>query len=269
MNHISIGSFVQESDEMMISDPCYERDTWCQGIIPNVKSGKWNAHIAKHAFKSWGERVVEIVAIHSDYDEATYQELSWNESNIEVGVDSGQAGIFDNKFYDPPGPGHSPIKNPDSFYAKCCEKTGSKQQAGVLPHGAVSSSGFGDGGYKAYEMTEYGKVYAVKIEFICCDEMDEEDGEDEGEDDEDEEIVGSDCAICPKCKATGTMDYIATGRSAYPRYQVGLRSGYIDVFSENNTQLEEIADPTFQCAECNNEIPAATMLEMLKEKADA
>lgn len=93
------------------------------------------------------------------------------EQSFEVGVDSGQAGFFDDAFYqndtvfeELPAPGFA---IGDLWYRHVCDITLSKMSAGVLPYGAVSSSGFGDGGYTCYtHADENGVIDFAFIVFI-------------------------------------------------------------------------------------------------------
>ena len=84
---------------------------------------------------------------------------------------TGQAGFFDDAFYqndtvfeDLPAPGFA---IGDLWYRHVCDITLSKMSAGVLPYGAVSSSGFGDGGYTCYtHADENGVIDFAFIVFI-------------------------------------------------------------------------------------------------------
>jgi hypothetical protein len=97
-------------------------------------------------------------------------------AGFEVGVDSGQAGLFDASHYQD----DSIIPNPkpriysapsDIWYSHCCDITRSPLGAGVLPYGVVSSSGFGDGGYDCFICrNEYGQIIRAEIEFIPEDD---------------------------------------------------------------------------------------------------
>ena len=91
--------------------------------------------------------------------------------SLEVCVDSGQAGFFDDAFYqndtvfeELPAPGFA---IGDLWYRHVCDITLSKMSAGVFPYGAVSSSGFGDGGYTCYtHADENGVIDFAFIVFI-------------------------------------------------------------------------------------------------------
>jgi hypothetical protein len=82
--------------------------------------------------------------------------LTWAEQGPFVGVDSGQAGIFDasnyrndNVIVGMPENAHICGKL-DKFYGACCDVTLGDVGAGVIPFGFVSSSGWGDGGYESF-----------------------------------------------------------------------------------------------------------------------
>ena len=62
----------------------------------------------------------------------------------------------------------------EAWYTYCCNITLVRLQAGVLPYGVVSSSGFGDGGYDCIQyLTARGEVVKVEIVFITEDDLEE------------------------------------------------------------------------------------------------
>ena len=83
MNQITL------SENVMVSDPCYSPDTWCQTKLDNVLPGKYNVDVQKSDLDGWGTRVSSITVIHEDYEDTD----DW-EQHSECGVDSGQCGIF-------------------------------------------------------------------------------------------------------------------------------------------------------------------------------
>jgi hypothetical protein len=122
-------------------------------------------------------------------------------TTIDVGVDSGQAGIFDKSSFkndsliekDPEfHHAYRRDKPGGRWYAACCDITLSEEEAGVLLGGVVSTSGYGDGGYDCFVVKSGDEVVAVKIVFIGEDEDEdiEDDYEDEdsdGQEDEEED----------------------------------------------------------------------------------
>lgn len=178
-----LGSFELTSDVIRISDPCYDRSVWCCGTIPGCVPGHWDTAIVYYDDNVFGRRVAMLCAkaievksfdvfnginIGGDYYGAT---KPWEMCDIDVGVDSGQCGIFDEVHYldnddfsDMP---KAVCSYGDAFYNFCCDATLSEDQAGVLPHGVVSSSGFGDGSYRAFiRKNTDGKVCAVAISYL-------------------------------------------------------------------------------------------------------
>jgi hypothetical protein len=187
-----LGTFKVTSGKLRVSDPCYERDTWCAGVLDKVRNGIWNGHVVRvdESCDVWGGiRNAELHAYHSDLNKLPDR---WTKTKIDVGVDSGQAGIFDEDKY--PQGKHEPERMKefnegkfnasfDEFYEACGVQTLGKygadngdgyyasninfKSAGVVNDmGVVSTSGYGDGGYSCYVYKQHGEVVAVKIVFI-------------------------------------------------------------------------------------------------------
>ena len=168
----NLGQFEIKSDKVMVSDPCYKIGTWCQGIVGNVKKGKWNAQIFVSDEGDWGNRVAVLIASHNSIKgQIAYTCPNWKEEKFEVGVDSGQAGIFDLKeFHSDNGD----YNDPKSWYKRVCDLT-LIGAGGIMDNsGVCSSSGFGDGGYICKTITKKNKVVAIMIDFCLLKEPDEE-----------------------------------------------------------------------------------------------
>ena len=105
------------------------------------------------------------------------------ESETHVGVDSGQAGFFDLEPFaaqsatEEENGGYNQDTEHGKFYRSICEQTNEDaEQFAVVPFGAASSSGYGDGGYDLYVLRDKdGLVIEAVIVFIC--DYDEEEGE--------------------------------------------------------------------------------------------
>jgi hypothetical protein len=189
-------TFEVVSGKVVVTDPCYEADGHCNLLIDNAKKGTWHMSVDHE-----DGRVSCLEAI------CGRSPLSYNYRHVSsnIGVDSGQAGVFDCQFFK----NDDVVKEreltredgllcPDEiWYSHCCDVTLS-QDAGVIPYGCVSSTGYGDGCYDCYTVVKDGEVVAIKIVFIeeaetcfyCGEEMtngecydcDREDEEDEKED---------------------------------------------------------------------------------------
>lgn len=159
-----LGQFEVTGDKLMVTDPCYRRGTWRQGIIDNVLQGMWSGFV-KYEDNDEGGTVSEILAQHPSY---TPGDGRWVSATFEVGVDSGQAGIFDEARY-PVGEIGS-ITNRNSFYGSACEATSHPEKGGTIKEGVVSCSGYGDGGYVCeFHVNKAGKVDAVCVDFLGGD----------------------------------------------------------------------------------------------------
>lgn len=225
----NIGEFEISSGSVYITDPCYDPGIWCSAELDNIKNGIWTAHISISDRPGWSVgRVSGLFAIQIDLNDLQYS-LNWQPVKEEIGVDSGQAGIFDctkyrldftkpyskvgeneynlvsliygrkeslkefEKLYPEPreiseqafidilkekinNPPEYPLETTTDWYEICCDKTLSNQQAGIVPGGCVSSSGYGNGGYPAYYANDKdGLVNAIKIVFISDEEEEDED----------------------------------------------------------------------------------------------
>ena len=192
------------SGKMVCSDPCYELDTWCLGVIDNVKNGKWEAGIETSNEGSWGQRIsylwvynVEAV-INNPSIRNQIEAFGGHTLPFSFGVDSGQFGFFDFanyrndesakdlKKYDFGGDFNSPKENGEEWYRACCELTLGTENWGVIPFGAVSSSGYGDGSYEVRGIKDAnGEYVAFCVEYIGQDDDEDDDWGDEGEDEDD------------------------------------------------------------------------------------
>ncbi len=158
-----IGEFELTTPIMRVSDPCYEREVWCCGTIANCKTGTWEAAVLYRSV--WGQRVAVLAVRHKetgpDFTAIRKRGIytrkgltNWEHQSFEVGVDSGQAGFFDEAFYqdDSVFDDHAPAKHEfdTAWYNHACDTTLADSQAGVIPYGAVSRSGIGDGGYDCF-----------------------------------------------------------------------------------------------------------------------
>ena len=169
-NEISIikTGTINLSDKIIISDPCYERGIWCAISDFEVMPGKYETFIIKYA-DDCDVRAAAVIAVHSDYIETL--DFIWKSHNCEVGVDSGQAGIFDDSIYPEKGEPKGEYDDEETFYGECCKLTLSDTQGGILKNekGVVSSSGYGDGCYELFSQYRNGYCIALMIDFTLAD----------------------------------------------------------------------------------------------------
>ena len=167
--------------EVVVSDPCYSLPTWCQAVVKNVLPGSYVANATEMDAGDWGNRIAYLTAIHEDYVD---QDLSWKRYPAEIGVDSGQAGIFSKETYRVDGidmdvptetydgrPFDLPItEDGDDWYLKMCKITLATLEWGTYENGVVSRSGIGDGGYTLYVARVNRKVVGFIIDFYIDEE---------------------------------------------------------------------------------------------------
>lgn len=117
----------------------------------------------------------------------------FTKSDIHVGVDSGQAGLFDLSRFEKVAAlkdhGEDKIKDHPhhAFYRQCCDATcESDGNWGVIQDlGPVSSTGWGDGGYDLFlRRNEAGEVIEARITYLLPGNDGFIQGEDEEEDEE-------------------------------------------------------------------------------------
>lgn len=173
---------------VIVTDPSYNTETWCQAKLDNVKEGEYITHCEIVDTDGWGKRCSLLIASHSNYN---VNNLNWEVYPEEIGVDSGQAGIFDMASYRKDG---LDIEVPkvgfdgqpfdrldeimksenegDDFYLKMCKFTLSEKKWGGFENGVVCQSGYGDGGYILYVAREEysGKIIGMCIDFMVQEE---------------------------------------------------------------------------------------------------
>lgn len=123
MENVTIDNLgvINLKEKVMVSDPCYGLNTWCQGVLENVLPGEYQCFLECTDMKEWGNRVSAITVTHSDYVGKTYE---YEDESFEVGVDSGQAGIYDYEYY---SKFHCDAKEThhcdDGWYGRACNLT--------------------------------------------------------------------------------------------------------------------------------------------------
>jgi hypothetical protein len=202
------------SKNVRVSDPCYTDDVWCKTRLKNVLPGAYNWSVNHTDLGDWGNRVSSITLIHENYN--ANDSLVWD-YHSEIGVDSGQAGIFCESSYRNDKVFKKrkvklnviPVKKftykkvkklrdrsnykfslnkefkikyrqkGDVWYEKMCRFTLSGESFGAYDTGVVSSSGIGDGSYPLYVVYDNNdKIIAMQIDYLPEDEEDEDDDTD-------------------------------------------------------------------------------------------
>ncbi|MCM3597212.1 SMI1/KNR4 family protein [Metabacillus idriensis] len=146
----TVGTFSVESGKLIVTDPYFQVDNEneMQILLSNVKKGNWTTTISYSH-----EDVVENLFVF--YGEQK-PKGKWHDCDKLVGVDSAQAGIFD----------LTAFGRDAKYYLACCDIVASDAHGGVVPSGAVSMSGYGDGMYEVKVKYNVSKeVVGVMIDF--------------------------------------------------------------------------------------------------------
>jgi len=170
-----LGAFQCASGFLVVSDPCHEPGVWCAGTLP-ARPGKWLAAklMAEDGAGPDGTpflRVAALLAVHEDAAQGDFGSSSSFlraisasfDAGFEVGVDSGQAGIFDSAGFP---------KCHGELYGRVCALTLSEggQGGGIVEDfGAVCASGHGDGSYSCLIDANDGSATAVRLDFTKDD----------------------------------------------------------------------------------------------------
>ena len=162
--------------KVLVSDPSYEKGTWCTGVVENVKEGNYitNVVYCKDSDPFLRNRVAELKAILDGVDRNT---LKWKVTKADIGVDSGQCGIYDyESVKDIIGAGE--YNGKDTFYGQACQCTDAKEKYGELNgYGVVSCSGVGDGSYDLYIAKQDNQVVGIKVVYMSEEEQEPTDHE--------------------------------------------------------------------------------------------
>jgi hypothetical protein len=157
--------YIELSGKVVVTDPCYNRNVWCMVKDIAVKPGMYAAYIVKSDEQDFGVRVACIMVVHESY--ADLLRTEWEPLHNNVGVDSGQCGIFDDTVYPAEDDAPGSYDDESTFYGECCQLTLSDESGGVMKNrkGVVSSSGFGDGVYELLCQYHEGERVALMVDF--------------------------------------------------------------------------------------------------------
>ena len=182
---VHLGTFDVEGNELVVGDPCRDRNSHESVVLRSVASGPWIAWVMQQRIPPFGCINTGLICTHQDAP-VHPGEGSMCEQPLTICVDSGQAGIFDAAHYgdDSVGSGPDPqttlqqhldsvrsryadtISGLPQWYGMCSAVTLDKG-VGIIPYGVVCSSGLGDGCYAgtAFE-NRAGQVVAVGLVFV-------------------------------------------------------------------------------------------------------
>lgn len=167
-------------EKVRISDPCYDVNTWCAGTLDNVLPGEYIAYV-----KKTNGRVSNLWVHHVSHPEITLESIT-EKTDIDVGVDAGCAGIFDQEYFEEY---HQPTVDGrmDSRHQEWYDRFVQEFDGVTIIDGkcAISDSGWGDGSYSCYiKKDENQKIIGIHVDYSYNEDDYMDDEEDWGEDDE-------------------------------------------------------------------------------------
>lgn len=176
-----LGTFILTTPTLLATDPCYEKGTWCTGEM-EARTGEWAAQVTMRSSYS-GHRNAILLVAHSSVDIRSIVLEELEDSGINAGVDSGQAGFFEKARY--PDDKNQFEYEDHAWYGQVCALTLNDEggNASISPgrFGAVSQTFWGDGGYPVLVRKDAdGLVIAAALIFDgSLGGEDEDEGEDE------------------------------------------------------------------------------------------
>lgn len=180
---IPLGTFSISSGVLVATDPGYDlgtaRTPGLGTVIEGCRDGTWIAVLTKKRFQNENWSIPsELLVYHESINNSAT--LEWKEIPEGLGADTGQVGIWEMKHFH----NHSlvptdikwtfgtenrpePADPDDLWYSWCCELTNSENEASLMPHGIVSRSGYGDGGYPVFASRDAGgHIVALLVRFV-------------------------------------------------------------------------------------------------------
>lgn len=152
---------VHESGKLVVSDPCYTLGTWCQAVLENVKPGMYSCEVEHEENSS---RVKSVRIAHMDHKNIS----PGNFEPYDIGVDSGTAGFL--PFEDFKGRG--PDDESEDWYMRVTDPAiNEPMSCGITENCFVSSSGYGDGGYRLFSGKSEDEIVSLELKFIEEDEV--------------------------------------------------------------------------------------------------
>lgn len=178
----TIGTINLTTGKVTITDPCYDKGTWCTAELENVHKGAWKATIDVLDCGDWGNRV-DSLNITAVGESIIREELV----HADIGVDAGVCGIFEDKPNYHEGSWGSVCDELLLVFGGLATKTNKFRCVGVW-----SDSGYGDGSYDAYVgYNKEGEIVSITI-YYGVDGVDGVDAVTEDDDYSDEEEEDND-----------------------------------------------------------------------------
>lgn len=172
---------IKLKNKVIVMDPCYDlnSDIGFGATLDDVKPGEYIVEVAQE-----GKTVISLEVTHVDYyKEGADPLVDMYDDGGYVGVDSGQAGIYNYNYF-------KKVSNPKinhSWYQEICKLTLSDDFGIKDGECVVSHSGYGDGEYDITIGYAGDRVVYISIDFSDFEEDEEDEDDYDWYDDEEED----------------------------------------------------------------------------------
>ena len=161
-----IGKVNFTKGHVTITDPCYDKGTWCTAEVDNVFKGEWEASVEIQDCGDWGNRVAQLILKVPGQEIVKSIKLP-----DDIGVDAGVCGVFEDK----------PDYQDEDWDGIMVEFGHGYKTCGLALtsnafhcNGAWSHSGYGDGSYIAtIGVNENGEVVQIIVDYLTDEEAKE------------------------------------------------------------------------------------------------
>lgn len=185
--HRYVGTIDIDDGLVDITDPCYNKDTWCALFGYHVKPGKYRCYVNIGNFPSkvkydkddvevkiYGKapnytytlqdrRIIDLIIEHESIQSQSLSRTSldgWELVSDQIGVDAGMCGFYNHK------PNFDAEEDWENFWQNLKNYPRLKDRTcDIKPYGITVSSGFGDGTYEVYKFVENGSTVALRLKF--------------------------------------------------------------------------------------------------------
>ena len=162
---------IKLKDKVIVTDPCYDLNTWCNIKVKDVLPGTYHIFVRRAKSKAdYYDGISRLLLIHQDYlsyfknndinligdidSTALFKnvQLVHRYHNTAIGVDSGLAGFFNYDYFAKIR--HSSNEKQSHWYNKVCDKIGNRHYTKIDTEGFISTNWFGDGGYNLFTFVD-------------------------------------------------------------------------------------------------------------------
>lgn len=160
---------IELGSSIMLSDPCYEPDTWCSATLHIMRPGIYDCYADFCDQSEWGIRVTRLVIVPAETNETLDYR---HEVQACLCVDAGVFGVYDRTYFH-----RKKSENAEAWYDTNVLSWCMKEEAFICEDGKgfITTSGFGDGVYEAFcSHDESGRINAISVVFIQPEEDDKE-----------------------------------------------------------------------------------------------